>query len=108
MFSHAIDAADMDWIGNGKHDNGGGREYSWWLTQKLTDAYHVPGRFTPMFTYERSVAYPHGHRNCMFAKRGVRTLQRLAPPSPEQAVATVHADDTKMLYRYLHELDGIC
>ena len=30
-----------------------------------------------MFTYERSVAYPHGHRNVMFAHRGVRTLPRL-------------------------------
>ena len=24
----------LDWIGNGDHDNGAGREYSWWLTQK--------------------------------------------------------------------------
>ena len=43
-----------------------------------------PGRFTPMFTYERSVAYPHGHRNCMFAQRGVRTLPRLAEPDGEK------------------------
>ena len=98
----------MDWIGNGDHDNGAGREYSWWLTQKLTDAYHVKDRFTPMFTYERSVSYPHGHRNCMFAQRGVRTLPRLAEPDPDKRVAGIHADDTKMLYRYLHELDGIC
>ena len=34
-------------------------------------------RSTPMFTYERSVAYPHGHRNVMFAQRGIRTLPRL-------------------------------
>jgi hypothetical protein len=108
MFRYGIDAAAMDWIGNGDHDNGGGREYSWWLIQKLTDAYHVPGRFTPMFTYERSVPYPHGHRNCVFVKRGVRTLPRLAEPDMEKRVAGVHADDTKMLYRYLRELDGIC
>src|SRR5262249_54953487 len=108
MFRYAIDAAALDWIGNGDHDNGAGREYPWWLTQKLNDAYHVPGRFTPMFTYERSVAYPHGHRNCMFAKRGVRTLPRLAAPKGEKSPGGVHPDDTKMLYRYLHELDGIC
>src|SRR5262249_8902607 len=107
MFRYAMDAASMDWIGNADHDNGAGREYSWWLVQKFTDAYHVPGRFTPMFCYERSVAYPHGHRNCVFAKRGVRTLPRLAAPNPDDAVAGVHADDTKMLYRYLHELGGI-
>jgi hypothetical protein len=75
--------------------------------QKFTDAYHVAGRFTPMFTYERSVAYPHGHRNVMFAQRGILTLPRLAPGA-EKAVATVHPDDTKMLYRYLREFNGIC
>ena len=63
MFRYAIDAANMDWIGNGDHDNGAGREYSWWLVQKFTDAYHVKDRFVPMLSYERSVAYPHGHRN---------------------------------------------
>jgi hypothetical protein len=108
MFRYAIDAAQLDWIGNGDHDNGAGREYSWWLVQKFTDAYHVPGRFTPMFCYERSVSYPHGHRNCVFAKRGVRTLPRLAAPNAEEAVAGVHTDDTKMLYKYLHEMGGIC
>jgi hypothetical protein len=107
MFRYAIDAAALDWIGNGDHDSGAGREYSWWLIQKFSDAYHVPGRFTPMFTYERSVAYPMGHRNCMFAKRGVMTLPRLAAPQGE-AVGGVSADDTKMLYRYLHEMDGVC
>jgi hypothetical protein len=109
MFRYAIDAAAMDWIGNGDHDNGAGREYSWWLIQKFTDAYHVPQAFTPMFSYERSVSYPHGHRNCMFARRGIRTLPRLAPPAGKnKAVAGVHPDDTKMLYRYLKEFDGIC
>ena len=98
----------MDWIGSADHDNGNGREYTWWLTQKLSDAYYVAGRFTPLFAYERSVPYPHGHRNCIFAKRGVRTLPRLAAPANGPAVASIHADDAKMLYRYLHELDGIC
>jgi hypothetical protein len=108
MFRYAIDAAAMDWIGNGDHDNGAGREYPWWLTQKFSDAYHVPDHFTPMFTYERSVAYPHGHRNVMFAKRGVLTLPRLAPAKDEKAIAGESPDDTKMLYRYLKELGGLC
>jgi hypothetical protein len=108
LFRYAIDCAAMDWIGDGDHDNGNGREYTWWLVQKLTDAYHVHDRFTPMFTYERSVQYPHGHRNCMFAKRGIRTLPRLAEPDMTKRVGGVHADDTRMLYRYLHELGGIC
>jgi hypothetical protein len=61
-----------------------------------------------MFSYERSVAYPHGHRNCVFAQRGIRTLPRLAEPDQEKRIGGVHADDTKMLYRYLHEFNGVC
>jgi hypothetical protein len=98
----------MDWIGNGDHDNGAGREYAWWLVQKFTDAYHTARVFTPLFCYERSVSYPHGHRNCLFVQRGVRTLPRLAEPDPKKRVGGVHADDTKMLYRYLKEHHGIC
>ncbi|MCI0378971.1 MAG: hypothetical protein L0215_15290, partial [Gemmataceae bacterium] len=108
MFRYAIDAAAMDWIGNGDHDNGAGREYSWHLTQKWTDAYHVANAFTPMFTYERSVPYPHGHRNVMFERRGIRTLPRLAAPEGVKAEGGVHENDTKMLYRYLKEFGGIC
>ena len=103
MWRYAIDAADLDWIGNGDHDNGGGKEYTWWLVQKTTDLYSQPPAFTPMFTYERSVAYPHGHRNVMFAKRGVRTLPRLVGPR-----GGVIDEDTLMLYDYLKEHDGIC
>ncbi|MDR3635277.1 MAG: hypothetical protein P4L84_15845 [Isosphaeraceae bacterium] len=103
MWRYAIDVASLDWIGNGDHDNGGGKEYTWWLTQKTTDLYHSTGRFTPMFTYERSVVYPHGHRNVMWAKRGIRTLPRL-----QNEEGTVHDDDTKMLYEHLNALGGIC
>ncbi len=105
MWRYALDSASMDWIGNGDHDNGGGREYSWWITQKTTDAYRLPGLFEPMFTYERSVQYPEGHRNVVFAKRGIRTLPRLQ----KQAEADRGpAPDTEMLYRYLHFFDGVC
>ncbi|OYW75203.1 MAG: hypothetical protein B7Z37_14350 [Verrucomicrobia bacterium 12-59-8] len=105
MWRYAIDAASMDWIGNGDHDNGNGREYSWWLTQKTTDAFFLPKAFTPMFSYERSVVYPEGHRNVVFAQRGVRTLPRL-PLSD----ARVHepAPDTNMLYKYLKKFNGVC
>ena len=101
MWRYAIDAARLDWMGNDDHDNGGGKEYTWWLVQKTTDLYHSPA-FHTMFTYERSVVYPDGHRNVMFAQRGVRTLPRLVD---ETAVID---DDTAMLYDYLKELGGIC
>ncbi len=104
-YRYLIDAAYMDWGGCCDHDNGGGREYNWWIQQKLTDAYKLEGRYIPMFSYERSVGYPEGHRNPVFAQRGIRTLPRLpkmpvdSPPSP--------APDTQMLYRYLKQFGGI-
>jgi len=104
-YRYLIDAAYMDWGGCCDHDNGGGREYSWWIQQKLTDAYKLGEKFIPMFSYERSVRYPEGHRNPVFAQRGIRPLPRLpkvadeAPPAP--------APDTQMLFRYLKRFGGI-
>lgn len=105
MWRYSVDVASMDWVGNGDHDNGGGREYPWWLIQKTTDAYQLPGRFDPLFTYERSVPYPEGHRNVVFAQRGIRTLPRL--PISDRDVG-MPAPDTQMLYRYLRQFQGIC
>ncbi len=105
MWRYAIDVAAMDWLGCGDHDNGAGREYPWWLTQKTTDAFFLPGAFDPMFTYERSVRYPEGHRNVVFARRGIRTLPRLPISTREPEI---HAPDTQMLYKYLHLFDGVC
>jgi len=105
MWRYAIDVAAMDWIGCGDHDNGQGREYTWWLTQKTTDAFQLPGHFDPMFTYERSVVYPEGHRNVVFPVRGIRTLPRL-PKVNESDPG--HAPDTQMLYKYLHLFGGVC
>ncbi len=104
MWRYARDAAELDWIGNGDHDAGGGREYPWWIIQKTTDIFHAPPRFVPMFTYERSVPYPNGHRNVMFDRRGIRTLPRLMGDDP----GGVSPDDTKMLYAYLKQLGGVC
>ena len=66
----------LDWLGNGDHD-AGRREYPWWLIQKTTTIFQLPDAFTPMYTYERSVSYPDGHRNPIFVQRGVRPLRRL-------------------------------
>ena len=101
---YALDAAALDWIGCCDHDNGLGREYTWWLNQKLDDIFYVPNAFTPMFNYERSIAYPEGHRNIIMAQRGVRTLPRL-PKVSEDAPGS--APDTRMLYAYLRRFDGI-
>jgi hypothetical protein len=104
QWRYVIDAVSLDWVGCCDHDNGGGREYTWWLTQKQTDLFYAPGRFSPIFNYERSVAYPEGHRNVLFAQRGIRTLPRL-PKMAEDS--TGKAPDTLMLYRYLKEFHGV-
>ena len=104
QWRYMLDTANMDWVGCCDHDNGGGREYSWWITQKLTDIFYTPGKFVPMFSYERSLNYPEGHRNVLFVQRGVRTLPRLPTTKPEDKG---HAPDTQMLYAYLRQFDGV-
>ncbi|MGI8989037.1 MAG: exosortase [Bryobacteraceae bacterium] len=103
-YRYLIDAAALDWSGCCDHDNGSGREYNWWLEQKYNDAYKLGAQFVPMFSYERSVEYPEGHRNILFAQRGVRPLPRL----PRSAVlSSAPAPDTLMLYSYLKVFKGI-
>jgi hypothetical protein len=104
QWRYVLDAADLDWVGCCDHDNGDGREYAWWTEQKLTDVFYSPGRFIPMFSYERSVDYPEGHRNVIFAQRGIRPLPRL-PRSQEDHPGP--APDTQMLYAYLRQFNGI-
>jgi len=108
LWRYALDAGALDWIGDGDHDNGGGKEYHWWLVQKTTDLYHNPPSFLPMFTYERSVQYPGGHRNVMFPYRGVRTLPRLVDGAVVKTDVNGKDEDALMLYAYLTELRGIC
>jgi hypothetical protein len=105
QWRYLLDASKMDWAGCCDHDNGGGREYTWWLEQKLTDVFYTPGKFVPLFSYERSVVYPEGHRNVVFARRGIRTLPRLTPIS--QADDPRKAPDTRMFYAYLKKFDGV-
>src|SRR5207247_1613614 len=61
-----------------------------------------------MFTYERSVVYPGGHRNVMFPFRGVRTLPRLVDETGVKTNVNGKDEDALMLYGYLLELGGIC
>jgi hypothetical protein len=104
QYRYMLDASYMDWVGCCDHDNGAAREYTWWISQKLTDIFYNTGKFVTMFHYERSVTYPEGHRNVIFAQRGIRPLPRLerTPDTP-----VVHAPDTKMLYAYLKKFNGI-
>ncbi len=70
FWRYGIDVAAQDWIGPTDHEYAVGLEYMWYLTQKQIDLYHLGSKFVTMFTYERSLPYPSGHRNVMFSRRG--------------------------------------
>src|SRR5205085_10170058 len=101
VFRYGLDVAGMDWMCAQDHDNGDGREYTWWLIQKYCDLFHTGEQFYPLFGYERSVKFPDGHRNVMFTQRGIRPLPRLID------ARGISPRDTKMLYRYLKQFGGI-
>ena len=101
---YALDAADLDWMGNGDHVNGFGHEYMWWIIQKQMDLHTHGRRFVAAYTYERSVVYPNGHRNVMMPRRGIRPLPFGVLEGTEEA----GSPDTKMLYAYLKHFGGIC
>jgi hypothetical protein len=61
--------------------------------------FHVPGFFVTLFGYERSLSYPNGHRNVIFAKRGARTL-------PSTAEERENSTGPR-LYPYLRQNNGI-
>ncbi len=100
VYRYALDAAAFDFIAPTDHQLGFDMEFTWWQDEKLTDLFHVPGAFTPLFGYERSLTFPNGHRNVIFAHRGVRPLPIPADESRGEAGAA-------KLYDYLHENNGI-
>src|SRR5262249_14999633 len=69
LYRYMIDAAALD-FGAATDHQGGAWPYWWYYNLKLTDMYHVPGAYVPLFAYERSASYPFGHRNLVFARRG--------------------------------------
>jgi hypothetical protein len=103
LHRYALDAAALDFVLIADHNMGGDNEYCWWRTQKANDLYTVPGAFISMYGYERSVPYPNGHRNVIWAERGHRTL-----PLPQGRIPAQMAADTGRLYAYLRQTNGIC
>ncbi len=101
-YRYALNVADLDYLGMSEHHNSGGGniEYINWLLQQRVDVFHVPGRFVPLFGYERGVGYPNGHRNIMFARRG-------NPTFPDQPNERETSSGTVGLFDYLKRYDGI-
>jgi hypothetical protein len=110
---YALDAAAMDYLMCGDH-NDGGKEYPWWRREKMNDLFRVGEAFVGMFGYERSINYPNGHRNVLFAKRGAAPL----PPAPGEAgggrgrgkgkAVKETVNSGPVVYPYLRENQGIC
>jgi len=101
VYRYALDVAAFDYIVPTDHQLGYDQEFTWWQDEKLADLFHVPGSFTPMFGYERSLTFPNGHRNVIFSKRGTRTL-----PIGE-AERKGEARTGPILFPYLKANDGI-
>ena len=101
-YRYNLDAAEMDTGILTDHNMGGDVEYSWWRTEKSYDLFRIPGRYLPLFGYERSVNYPNGHRNVVFDHRGVRTL----PVKADENQGRVNS--STILYPYLRQNRGIC
>ena len=74
-YRYMLDAAAMDFYLVTDHNSGTNHEYSWWRIEKSEDMFHLPGSFVTLFGYERSLNYPNGHRNIVFAERGHRPLR---------------------------------
>ncbi len=98
-YRYMLDAAGMDWFVVTDHQSGNDQEYTWWRIEKSEDMFHVPGFFTTLFGYERSVSYPNGHRNVVFARRGIRTLP-IGPGEPKDHTGPI-------LFPYLRKYGGI-
>jgi hypothetical protein len=87
-YRYALDAAQLDFMGLGDHNEvlggrwpDGLRDYQWWWEQKAADLFTHPPVFVGLFSYEHSMARPAGHRNIIFLKRGapLRLIDRQKP-----------------------------
>jgi len=75
--------------------------YNWWRLQKAVDMYTIRGRFTPLYSYERSVRWPNGHRNVLFSMRGRPVLD----VTNEEEIG--QANTGNALFPYLHKYNGV-
>jgi hypothetical protein len=95
-----MDAAGMDFLGVTDHQGGELIPYNWWRVQKAVDLYTIKDKFAPLYSYERSVKWPNGHRNVLFDHRGPPILEI----PEEEANGQVGAGK---LYAYLQQYNGI-
>ncbi len=100
FYRYMIDAAHMDYGALTDHHAGDNKEFFWWILQKHVKMFYYPGRFTPLFAYERSLRFPNGHRNLIWAKEGVPALAT----TPAEEAGT---EGAARLYAYLRQSGGL-
>lgn len=98
-YRYAIDAARMDFLGPSEHllPEKVDTSYLWRMVDKAVDVYKIPGVFYPLLNYERTVAYPDGHRNIVWRGRGYDPV-RIKPGDRANGVAE---DDMLGLWKEL-------
>ncbi len=101
-YRYAIDAAQLDFLLASEHNPLGGPDIDYinWLLQQTADVLSVSDAFQPFYGYERSLRYPNGHRNILFASRGNPTL-------PISDAERIGEEGSERLYEYLRKYDGI-
>ena len=117
LYRYALDSASLDYVAVTDHNYGAwldtdepeskntDNEYQWWRTQKSADIFYVPGRFVPLYGYERSINFPLGHRNIFHLHRGVFSYR-----VPKLYIAErpgLIDKDAQGLWAYLRSTDGI-
>jgi hypothetical protein len=112
FYRYMIDVAAMDFGAVTDHNGGGDSAYSYWLIQKTTDIFFLPGRYVSLYGYERSALYPNGHRNVIQTRRGIPvvtffTQTTVQTGRPGIATGDLLENDTKLLYEVLRRTGGI-
>ena len=101
-YRYSIDAAALDYLMVSEHNSSQGPDVDYinWTMQQMADVLMVKDEFIPLYGYERSIGYPDGHRNIIFATRGNPTL-------PITQAQRQHKEGARSLYAYLRKYDGI-
>lgn len=67
---YALNAVELDFLAITDHTRDV-NPFAWWRTQQAVDLFHIPGRYIPIYAYERSNDNAGGgHRNVFFLNRG--------------------------------------
>ncbi len=91
-YRYALNTCELDWLAISDHDQDilkhrhdreqrPRQHYDWWRSQKYCDLYSIPGRFVAVYGYEHGGSYSSrgGHKNVLYARRGLPVYEENAP-----------------------------